>query len=215
MLPAVPGEVLVRFVPRRRPCPGAVSPAPGPKRDAQMIISGEPPGLAPALDDRPAAPAAQPSPPATGPPAAELRGQQRPAARRIAAALVDIVLLSALLVMMSVTVGTFTVGGGNFYFWLDGVWALVYAALLLVYFFTLEAAAGQTVGKCLLGLRVVCTDGSRPSAAAIAGRTVLRIVDGLPVLYLAGFITMMATGRRRHRPGRLATRPPRRRGGPA
>jgi len=169
-----------------------------------MIISGEPAGVAPALDERPADPAAQPSPPATGPPAAGLPGQQRPAARRIAAALVDIVLLTGLLVIMSVTVGTFTVGGGNVDFHVDGVWALVYAALLLVYFFTLEAAAGQTVGKCLLGLRVVGTDGSRPSAAAIAGRTVLRIVDGLPLLYLAGFITMMATGRRRQRLGDLA-----------
>src|SRR5260370_10347695 len=131
MLPAVPGEVLVHFVPRRRPCPGAVSTAPGPKRDAQMIISGEPAGLAPALDERPADPAAQPSPPATGPPAADLPGQQRPAARRIAAALVDIVLLTALLVIMNVTVGTFTVGGGNIYFWLDGAWARVYAPLLL------------------------------------------------------------------------------------
>jgi RDD family len=70
----------------------------------------------------------------------------------------------------------------------------------------LEAWAGQTVGKRLLGLRVLSAGGARPSVRAVAGRTLLRIVDWLPALYLAGFITMLATGTRRQRIGDLAAR---------
>jgi hypothetical protein len=42
--------------------------------------------------------------------------------------------------------------------------------------------------------------------AAIAVRTLLRIVDWLPALYLVGFIAMLATGERRMRLGDLAAR---------
>ena len=96
--------------------------------------------------------------------------------------------------------------GGNFGVYLTGTWALVFFALALGYYFVLEAWAGQTVGKRLLGLRVLSAGGARPSVWAVAGRTLLRIVDWLPALYLAGFITMLATGTRRQRIGDLAAR---------
>ena len=86
--------------------------------------------------------------------------------------------------------------GGNFSVYLTGTWALVFFALALGYYFVLEAWAGQTVGKRLLGLRVFSAAGARPSVRAVAGRTLLRIVDWLPAFYLAGFITMLATGTR-------------------
>src|SRR5262249_60607544 len=58
----------------------------------------------------------------------------------------------------------------------------------------------------LLGRRVVRPGGSRASAAAVAGRTLLRLIDWLPALYLTGFITVLATGPRRQRLGDLAAR---------
>lgn len=66
--------------------------------------------------------------------------------------------------------------------------------------------SGQTVGKRLLDVQVYGPGGARPSAGAVAGRTLLRVVDFLPVMYLVGFITMMATGARRQRIGDLAAR---------
>jgi hypothetical protein len=57
-----------------------------------------------------------------------------------------------------------------------------------------------------VGLRVVGRDGGRPPAAAVAICTLLRIVDWLPLLYLVGFITMLATGARQQRLGDLAAR---------
>lgn len=89
---------------------------------------------------------------------------------------------------------------------LNWAWWLVYLAVVLLYYFVFEVAVGQSVGKRLLGLRVARADGSRPSAAAIAVRTLLRLVDWLPALYLVGFIAMLATGVRRQRLGDLAAK---------
>jgi uncharacterized RDD family membrane protein YckC len=126
--------------------------------------------------------------------------------RRIGAALIDLVLLGAVFAILAATIGESTVEGGEVSFELTGAEAALYLALVLLYYFALEAAIGQTVGKLLLGLRVVRTDGSRPSAVAIAARTLLRVVDWLPLLYLVGFIAMLATGVRRQRLGDLAAK---------
>lgn len=116
------------------------------------------------------------------------------------------VLLAGLAVIMGLTVGQHSAGGGGFSVSLSGVWWLVYLALLLVYYFALEATTGQTVGKHLLSLTVVCADGTRPSTWAIAARTLLRIIDWFPLFYLVGFITILATGQRQQRLGDLAAR---------
>ena len=90
---------------------------------------------------------------------------------RIGAALIDVALLVALLAILAATIGESTVGdGASFSFDLYGVEAVMYYALVLLYYFALEATFGQTVGKLLVGLRVVRTDGGRPSVAAIAVR---------------------------------------------
>jgi uncharacterized RDD family membrane protein YckC len=127
--------------------------------------------------------------------------------RRIGAALIDVALLVALFAILAATIGESTVGdGASFSFNLYGVEAAMYFALVLLYYFALEATLGQTVGKLLVGLRVVRTDGGRPSVAAIAVRTLVRVVDWLPFLYLVGFIAMQVTGERRQRLGDLAAR---------
>jgi uncharacterized RDD family membrane protein YckC len=75
-----------------------------------------------------------------------------------------------------------------------GAWTGVVLAVALLYYFVLEAWAGQTLGKLLLDLRVLQAGGTRPSMRAVALRTLLRIADWLPLLYLAGFIITLATG---------------------
>jgi uncharacterized RDD family membrane protein YckC len=140
--------------------------------------------------------------PDAGPPASPR--EQDVIGPRSAAALIDIVVLGALFVIVAAIVGSFSVGSGSFTISLAGPWFLLYLALLLLYYFALEAATGQTVGKLLFGLRVLRADGSRPSTGAIAGRTLLRIIDWLPVFYLIGFIAMLGTGMRRQRLGDIA-----------
>ena len=167
-----------------------------------------------------------PIPPATeitpppAPAAAALA--DRPLGRRVTAALVDLGLLSGLYIIISLIVGptspaigplsislfnvTFTSADGSvFTIGLYGAWATLYLILLPCYYFALEALTGRTIGKALLGLRVTHSDGARPASGPIAIRTLLRLFDGLPAFYLAGFIVMLVTGRQqRQRLGDLA-----------
>src|SRR5262245_13026953 len=123
---------------------------------------------------------------------------------RISAALIDLALLLGLFVVLSVMIGEANVGDGvSFSLNSRATWAL-YLVLVLVYYLALEAALRQTVGKLLMGVQVVRADAGRPSVGAVAIRTVVRVVDWLPLLYLVGFLTILATGARRQRLGDLA-----------
>jgi uncharacterized RDD family membrane protein YckC len=156
-----------------------------------------------AQEDLPPAPPAQEELPPAPP------GQEDLLGRRSGAALIDVALLTGVLVIFSLTVGEIRTESGTewgFYADLSPAWWLVYLAVVLGYYFVFEVVVGQSVGKRLLGLRVTRADGSRPSMAAIAVRTLLRLVDWLPFLYLVGFLAMLATGERRMRLGDLAAR---------
>ncbi len=113
--------------------------------------------------------------------------------RRIGAALLDVALMAVVFVVLGLVLGVGESSDGKASIRLEGTDALIYFALVLLYYFATEAASAQTLGKRLLGLRVVGRDGSRAGAGAIAVRTVLRVVDALPLLYLLGLIVMLAT----------------------
>jgi uncharacterized RDD family membrane protein YckC len=148
-------------------------------------------------------------------------GTARVLGPRVAAALIDITVLAGLFVLLGLAVGepsphpaapgsvSLHLFGGQWYLTLgqatlSGWWLAGYLVLVLVYFFALEATTGQTAGKAVACLRVTSQDGGRPAAGAIAVRTLLRLVDWVPFLYLAGFICLLATGQRRERVGDLA-----------
>ena len=115
--------------------------------------------------------------------------------RRVGAALLDILILGAAFTLVSVVAGGASANDGEVSLAVEGRSALVIAAIVLAYFFVGETAAGRTPGKQLMGLRVVRTDGTPAGAGPILVRTLLRIVDQLPVLYLVGFVVMLVTGR--------------------
>ena len=125
--------------------------------------------------------------------------------RRIGAALLDIAVVFVLLIVLGLLFGDSESSGGSVSVNLEGASALVFFVLTLLYYGVSEATTGQTLGKRLLGVRVVrASDGTQPGAGAIAGRTLLRLVDALPFAYLLGLIVVLATGRRRQRLGDLA-----------
>jgi hypothetical protein len=70
-------------------------------------------------------------------------------------------------------------------------------AICLLYFFVCEALWGQTLGKRLLGLRVLMRDGEPATAKAVGLRTSTRIVEDGPI----GLAVFLASGKRRGRLG--------------
>ena len=113
--------------------------------------------------------------------------------RRILAIIVDSLLLGLVL-------SPFTLFGtnsdGTMSTYLAVSQSLIYVVGVLLYFTLLEGYLGQTVGKMLLGIKVIREDnGDVPRLGTAALRTVLRLIDGL-FGYLVGFIAVMATAKR-------------------
>jgi uncharacterized RDD family membrane protein YckC len=134
--------------------------------------------------------------------------------RRVVAALIDIGLMFGLFWVLALTIGE-TISTSTFSntettyetaYVLSPGQAFAYIVLVLLYFFTFEAAFGRTLGKRLLGLRVMAHDGTPARPRAIATRTLLRLIDWLPFFNLVGFICLLATGRRHQRLGDLVAK---------
>jgi len=65
---------------------------------------------------------------------------------------------------------------------------IIFLVIMFAYCVVLEGLAGATLGKYLLGLRVVNINGGRAGLAKAAVRNLLRIVDGLPAFCIVGII---------------------------
>ncbi len=86
----------------------------------------------------------------------------------------------------------------------EAIKVLAYFVISLVYMALAEWLwRGQTVGKRLLRLRVVDAGGLRLEPSQVMVRNLMRFIDALPALYLAGGIACLAN-RHRQRLGDLA-----------
>jgi len=112
---------------------------------------------------------------------------------RIGAALIDYVIVSALLIVGSMGLG-FDPG--------LNVFLLVFVGVTLGYYTLMEGFVGATFGKLFLGLQVVALDGSPCGIEKAAIRNVLRLVDGA-FAYLPGIVCIIFT-EKRQRIGDLA-----------
>ena len=63
---------------------------------------------------------------------------------------------------------------------------LIFLAIMVLYFIILEASFGATIGKKLLGMRVIGADGMVPGLWRSVQRNILRIIDSLPTLNILG-----------------------------
>jgi uncharacterized RDD family membrane protein YckC len=116
--------------------------------------------------------------------------------RRILAAVIDLALVILGGVVLVTLFGTLT--GADDPLSSTPVRAVL-VAWALYYFFALESGDGQTVGKKVMKLRVVRTDGSALTMREVAIRTVLRVID-----VFAGLVVMIVTRERRQRLGDIA-----------
>jgi uncharacterized RDD family membrane protein YckC len=124
--------------------------------------------------------------------------------QRIGAAVIDIVVLTALFFGATALTGNLHSSGGQVNASLNGGSAFAFFAVLLLYYGVTEAVWQATPGKALLGLRVVnATDATKPAPGQVTVRTLMRIIDALPILYLVGFVVVLGTGARQQRIGDL------------
>jgi uncharacterized RDD family membrane protein YckC len=116
--------------------------------------------------------------------------------RRILATIVDGLVFGLLYAVMALLFGTVTsVGAANWSGSLPALPSLLYVVIIALYYILLEGYLGQTVGKMVLGIKVVREDnGELPGLGGAAIRTLLRIVDGL-FSYLVAFITVLISGK--------------------
>jgi uncharacterized RDD family membrane protein YckC len=123
--------------------------------------------------------------------------------RRVLATIVDGVVIAVPVASMSVLFGAASVEGGQASASLSGLPALMSFVLAFGYYILMEGYLGQTLGKMLLGIKVVREDtGGVPGLKAAAIRTVLRIVDGF-FSYLVAFVAVLAS-RKNQRIGDMA-----------
>ncbi len=123
--------------------------------------------------------------------------------KRIVAALIDIAILAGIFLVFSVVAGDTETGTrdtangttSGIQFNLTGWPMALYLVVVAAYYIGSEAAVSATPGKLALGLRVASADGSTLSLGKVIVRNLLRIVDGLPFLYLVGIITIAASKR--------------------
>jgi len=124
---------------------------------------------------------------------------------RIVAGIIDYIIIGIVAGILSMIVGyvlivpwvmTGPMMGGTFQpGWFSGIWGImgVMWLLWLVYFTYFEGSSGQTIGKRFAHIKVIKEDGSRCDYGSAFVRSILRIVDHLPFLYILGIILIAAT----------------------
>jgi uncharacterized RDD family membrane protein YckC len=128
---------------------------------------------------------------------------------RFVAHLVDLILVGIVYgvtgriiagVFGGVTEGGFELHGGPAAFAI-----LLNFVISMGYFIILESSwNGQTLGKKLVGIRVVREDGSPIDVQEAVLRNLLRIIDALPFLYLLGIILIWTSDKKQRLGDRVA-----------
>ena len=117
--------------------------------------------------------------------------------RRILATIVDLIIFSIFYWLLSFVFGSTSVEAGTIAFSLGALGSLIYLVGVFAYYLFMEGYLGQTVGKMLLGIKVVGEDdGGVPGLGAAAWRTVLRVIDGI-AFYAVAFVSVLATQKNR------------------
>ena len=130
----------------------------------------------------------------SGPPAAAM--DVHVTGRRVLAIIVDGLLLSVLFWVMSMLFGSSAAEGGQVSASMTGLPFILYLLIVFGYFTLMEGYLGQTVGKMLLGIKVIREhDGEVPGLRVAAIRTILRLIDVLPFAYLVGYIAVLISAK--------------------
>jgi uncharacterized RDD family membrane protein YckC len=121
---------------------------------------------------------------------------------RLIAQVIDTVVLIVLFLLVGFVLS------GSFTFEYQGEAAYpflsAYGLIVLLYFAILEGTMGATFGKKLVKIKVVREDGSACGIVPAFVRTLLRIIDGLPFLYIIGMVLIARSDKKQRLGDRLA-----------
>jgi uncharacterized RDD family membrane protein YckC len=121
--------------------------------------------------------------------------------RRFLALLLDFLLFCACFFPITRLVKGVWLMSPNDHNWVNGWFifdplCLIFLIIMALYMILLEGQLGMTVGKWILGLRVVGTDGRLPGLWKSVLRNTLRVVDSLPTLNILGVILILRSAER-------------------
>ena len=81
---------------------------------------------------------------------------------------------------------------------------LVFLFIIFAYFILMEAYTGWTIGKKILGMKVVDGAGNKIGLSKSITRNLLRLVDGLPAFNILGIVLIIASPGRQRLGDRIA-----------
>ena len=120
---------------------------------------------------------------------------------RIVAGIIDLIIIVILGFVMGALFGESNADDDGFDLSLSGWPFIAYILLSMAYYFVLENSSGQTLGKMVMKIKVVSTDGPL-TPGKVAVRTVLRIIDGFAFYLVA--VVIIATSKNQQRLGDMA-----------
>ena len=113
--------------------------------------------------------------------------------RRAVAIIIDSILLMILGWALALVMGSTSGAGYN----LEGAPALLWFLIAMAYYVVMEVTSGGTIGKKVMGLKVVKADGGGAiSWQASIIRNLLRIVDGLFFYLVGAIVVWVSKGKR-------------------
>jgi uncharacterized RDD family membrane protein YckC len=117
--------------------------------------------------------------------------------RRILATLADLLIFTAVGTVMAYFFGTLAIHDAfGVEVHLSGIAWAVWIGLIAIYYILMEGDLGQTLGKVILGSKVVGEGtGEVPGLKTAAKRTVFRLVDGL-ASYVVALVAVLVTPNR-------------------
>lgn len=114
---------------------------------------------------------------------------------RIVGGLIDYIIIGIIAAVLSFLALAPLMMGGFGWGWFGSIFGVQFL-LWLIYFTYFEGTSGQTIGKKFAHIKVVKEDGSRCEFGSALVRSILRIVDSLPFIYILGIILIAATDKK-------------------
>jgi uncharacterized RDD family membrane protein YckC len=122
---------------------------------------------------------------------------------RFVGVLIDSIIVAIIAFIIMLPFGLLSLIWNPFSFpigWFFGSPQLLLFTLWILYFSFFESTSGQTIGKRIIGIKVVNKSNQVIDLGSAVIRNILRIIDWLPFFYIVGFV-LVSTSIKRQRLG--------------